>query len=289
MVVNKQNTPNTYIPKIVGYVRVSTEYQKDGESIAMQKKRIAEYAEFMNMEIENIYEDIAITGKTTKRPGLISALEKLNKGDILAVYSISRFSRNLKDSVNMMDDLDNKGIKLVSVSENFDMSTPNGRAVFAMLSVMAQLESDITSERVKEGMIKKKNNGEHYSGSPPFGYKLKGKKGEGLEKHPEEYPVLKYMLKEFRIGHLCYSDIANILNHYGCKTRDGKEWNKQKIGYQVRSYVKRQDRFFVKGRGEGTPEDVEKAKMRKNKYEGIKGKIKTKCPVDCKEDHLPKL
>lgn len=287
--VNKteQNRNNISKQKIIGYVRVSTEYQKDGESIEMQKKRIREYGDFLDVRVEAIYEDIGLTGRNTNRPGLIKALESLKEGDILVVYSISRFSRNLKDAVNMIDDLDTKGIKLVSLSEDFDLSTPNGKAVFSMFSVMAQLESDMTSERVKEGMNKKKSNGEHYSGMPPFGYKLKGKKGEGLIEHPEEYPVLNYMLTEYKINHLSYSDMAALLNHYGYRMRNGKEWTKEKVGYHIRSYINRQHRFFTKGRGEGTPEDVRKAKTGKRKYYGIKAKLKTKCPDGCTESHLP--
>lgn len=76
----------------------------------------------------------------------------LRKGDFLVVESLSRVSRSTKDLLNILDDFEHRGIKLVSLKENIDTSTPTGKLLVIVLSAICQFERDLTVQRTREGL-----------------------------------------------------------------------------------------------------------------------------------------
>ena len=145
------------INKVALYVRVSTTSQlEEGYSIEEQKAKLESYCDIKDWHIYKIYTDGGFSGSTTERP----ALEQLIKDaqsklfDTVLVYKLDRLSRSQKDTLYLIEDIFLKNnIEFVSLLENFDTSTPFGRAVIGLLSVFAQLEREQIKERMQLGKL----------------------------------------------------------------------------------------------------------------------------------------
>lgn len=143
--------------KVALYVRVSTTSQlEEGYSIEEQKAKLESYCDIKDWHIYKIYTDGGFSGSTTERP----ALEQLIKDaqsklfDTVLVYKLDRLSRSQKDTLYLIEDIFLKNnIEFVSLLENFDTSTPFGRAVIGLLSVFAQLEREQIKERMQLGKL----------------------------------------------------------------------------------------------------------------------------------------
>lgn len=143
--------------KVALYVRVSTTAQlEEGYSIEEQKAKLESYCDIKDWHIYKVYTDGGFSGSTTERP----ALEQLIKDarsklfDTVLVYKLDRLSRSQKDTLYLIEDIFLKNnIEFVSLLENFDTSTPFGRAVIGLLSVFAQLEREQIKERMQLGKL----------------------------------------------------------------------------------------------------------------------------------------
>lgn len=143
--------------KVALYVRVSTTSQmEEGYSIDEQKSKLESYCDIKDWHIYKVYTDGGFSGSTTERP----ALEQLIKDaqsklfDTVLVYKLDRLSRSQKDTLYLIEDIFLKNnIEFVSLLENFDTSTPFGRAVIGLLSVFAQLEREQIKERMQLGKL----------------------------------------------------------------------------------------------------------------------------------------
>ena len=143
--------------KVALYVRVSTTSQlEEGYSIEEQKAKLKSYCDIKDWHIYKVYTDGGFSGSTTERP----ALEQLIKDaqsklfDTVLVYKLDRLSRSQKDTLYLIEDIFLKNnIEFVSLLENFDTSTPFGRAVIGLLSVFAQLEREQIKERMQLGKL----------------------------------------------------------------------------------------------------------------------------------------
>ena len=150
--------------KIVAlYVRVSTGYQVDKDSLPFQKKELKAYCEHVlhidKKRIE-IFEDAGKSGKNTKRPAFERMMEKVKHGQVshVIVYKIDRISRNLVDFSLMYDDFKYNKVTFISLNEQFDTSSAIGEAILKIILVFAELERKLTSERVKDVMIGRAKN-----------------------------------------------------------------------------------------------------------------------------------
>lgn len=154
------------------YVRVSTENQKENYSIEEQKSRLRAFCEAKDIVIGKMYVDGGYSGGNLRRPALQELLRRLPEYDLVIVYKLDRLSRSQKDTLMLIEDyfLARK-VDFISVCENFDTSTPLGRAMIGMLSVFAQLEKEQITERFTMGRIARAKNG-YYHGGPtaPIGY-----------------------------------------------------------------------------------------------------------------------
>lgn len=224
--------------KVVGYIRVSTERQaKEGVSLDSQKDKIAAWVA-LNAPGSTlvIHADEGLSGTIKDRPALMSALSDVSEGDVLVVYSLSRLARSTKQTIEIADDLQKKGVDLVSLSEKIDTTTAAGKMVFRLLAVLSEFERDQISERVQLAMDHKKNQNE-VVGHVPFGYsaledenRIKSLPGGGIKKvkvlvsHPEEQGVLRQIL-EMRKRGMSFRSIASGLSDLGVKNRTGKPFN----------------------------------------------------------------
>ena len=158
--------------KIAIYSRKS-KYTSKGESIENQIEMCKEYAEkhYVNPEFI-IYEDEGFSGGNTDRPEFQRMLQdaREKKFDVLICYRLDRVSRNIADFSALIEELQENGISFVSIREQFDTSTPMGRAMMYIASVFAQLERETIAERVRDNMLELAKTGRWLGGVPPLGF-----------------------------------------------------------------------------------------------------------------------
>lgn len=147
--------------KVALYTRVSTDEQaKEGYSLEVQREYIEDFAKKQEWEIYypqegKIYAD-DITGYTLDRPALKQLLvdARRKRFDSVLVYKIDRFSRKLKDMLNLIDELEDMGIGFKSATEPFDTMTSSGKLMMQQLGSFAEFERNRIKERVFPGMLK---------------------------------------------------------------------------------------------------------------------------------------
>ena len=183
--------------KVALYIRVSTQEQaKEGYSIGEQEERLKNYSKAMLWDIYKIYADPGYSGGDTNRPGLKDLIRDVENGkvDKVVVYKLDRLSRSQKDTLILIEDVFLKNnVDFVSMSENFDTSTPIGRAVLGLLAVFAQLERDQIKERMNMGREARAKQGKWTGGTEPIGYDYNISDNM---LYPNEYEQLQ--LKELR-------------------------------------------------------------------------------------------
>lgn len=214
------------IKRAVVYMRVSTTEQSiEGVSLDMQESKAKSYCHLNDLFIKNIFSDIA-SGKTAKRPGLQEALGSCKTGDTLIVYSLSRLSRSVMDTLTIADELTRRGIDFVSLSERIDTSTPAGRLVLTVLSGMNQWEREQLAERTRDALQTKRARGER-TGAIPYGYKL-AEDGIHLVKDGMEQLMID-LAKDLKKEGKSLRQIAERLTLEGFVPKRGKQWYPQTI------------------------------------------------------------
>lgn len=177
-VKNENGDINNDVEKIaVGYCRVSTEEQeKEGRSLDDQAERIKAQAKVKGWKLEKIISDSGFSGSILKRPGMeeLIILAKAKAIDIVIVYRLDRLSRNLNHTLDLVYNLFEKNnIKFVSLSEDFDTTTPHGKAMLAMVGIFAQLERDTIARRAKETSEILWSEGKWMApAAPPLGFRV---------------------------------------------------------------------------------------------------------------------
>lgn len=140
----------------VGYIRVSTREQ----NTIRQEKFMAE------LMVEEVFID-KISGKNMDRPELKRMLDFIRKGDIVIVESISRFARNTRDLLELIDILTKKEVSFISLKENIDTTTPTGKFMLTIFAAVAELEREYILQRQREGIEIAKQQGK-YAGRKPI-------------------------------------------------------------------------------------------------------------------------
>lgn len=125
----------------IGYIRVSTKEQNTARQEVLMEQ----------LGVDKIYID-KLSGKDTKRPQLQDMLDYVREGDIVIVESISRFARNTKDLLELVELFNSKKVEFISKKENIDTSTPAGKFMLTVFGAVAQLERDYLKDRQKEGI-----------------------------------------------------------------------------------------------------------------------------------------
>lgn len=140
---------------IFGYARVSTDEQLlDAQIDALQAAGA-----------ERMFAD-KITGTARKRPQLNQLLEQLRSGDVIVVTKYDRLARSLRDLLDIVEAIKERGAGFRSLAEDIDTTTPAGRLVFHVFASIAQFERERISERTKEGLEAAKKRG-RIGGRPP--------------------------------------------------------------------------------------------------------------------------
>lgn len=182
------------------YVRVSTQEQaREGYSIEEQKDKLIKYAEAHDWIIYNTYVDAGYSGGNLDRPSIKRLLDDAdgNKFSKVVVYKLDRISRSQKDTLFLIEDVFiPNGVDFVSMSENFDTSTPFGKFMIGILSTFAQLERETIKERTKLGKEGRAKSGLWSGGGRvPIGYRYDN--NDNLTIDPYEASIVRRIYKEY--------------------------------------------------------------------------------------------
>jgi len=120
------------------------------------------------LEVDHFYLDQA-SGRNTQRPELQKMMGFIRQGDVVIVESISRFARNTRDLLELVEQLTNKGVEFVSKKEAIDTSTPTGKFMLTVFGAVAELEREYILQRQREGIELAKAEGK-YSGRKPISH-----------------------------------------------------------------------------------------------------------------------
>jgi site-specific DNA recombinase len=139
------------------YTRVSTDEQTTEQQIEACKR----FCEFKGLEVAKVVEESASGKDLLKRPKFRELWDQLRRLEYegIVVFRIDRLGRNVRDMVTFFDEMQNKGIKIFSISENLDNDSPIGRAMVNLMLTMAQLERENISLATKQRLAALKNMG----------------------------------------------------------------------------------------------------------------------------------
>ena len=218
------------------YVRVSTQHQKDKDSLPFQKKELKNYAKYvLGIEKFEIFEDAGYSGKNTDRPKFQEMMSRIRKDEFshLLVWKIDRISRNLKDFTEMYEELKRNGIIFISKNEQFDTSTAMGEAMLKIILVFAELERKLTAERVFSIMLSRAEKGLWNGARVPLGYDF----DENL-KFPTineaEAAVVRFIYNSYE-DTKSTNDVKHLLEENCIFTKNQKSWTTKTIADILRN------------------------------------------------------
>lgn len=216
------------------YVRVSNESQVEKESIDTQIKMGTDriISKFGNDAKIERYVDGGFTGRNTNRVAFQKLLTDIKNKKIHTVYvfKLDRLARNTKEQLNIYDDyFKATRTNLVSLTQDFDTSTPAGTMMFQMLAVVAEMESSNTSERIRAVFKRFAEEGEAIHGRAPYGYKSVKRQFVIV---PEEAEIIRGIFEMLSTGKYTQIDVAN---HFGVLQTTVYKWinNKVYLGMHV--------------------------------------------------------
>lgn len=134
----------------IGYIRVSTQEQNT----------IRQEGLMQQLGVDEVYID-RMSGKSTNRPELQKMMEYVRHGDTVIVESISRFARNTRDLLDLVERLTSKGVEFVSKKEAIDTTTPTGKFMLTIFGAVAELEREYILQRQREGITIAKKQGKY--------------------------------------------------------------------------------------------------------------------------------
>lgn len=229
--------------KVAIYVRVSTSSQaEEGYSIDEQKAKLEAYCEIKDWKIYDTYIDGGFSGANTQRPELERLISdaKRKKIDIVLVYKLDRLSRSQKDTLFLIEDVFAKNdVAFISLQENFDTSTPFGKASIGMLSVFAQLEREQIKERMMLGKEGRAKNGKSMSWTTiPFGYDYSKETGI-LSVNPTQALIVNRIFTEYLNG----KSVVKIIRDLNAEGHVGR---KRPWGETITKYLLKNETYLGK-------------------------------------------
>lgn len=208
-----------------------------GESIGNQIELCRQYitAHYGESFADNalVFEDEGFSGGNLERPQFQNMMKEAKKKNISAIvcYRLDRISRNIGDFANLIGELNHLEISFISIKEQFDTSSPMGRAMMYIASVFSQLERETIAERIRDNMHELSKSGRWLGGNTPTGYQServtsvtidgKQKRAYKLKRIPQEAKMVKRIYEKFlETGSLTGTETYLIQNGY--KTKQGR-------------------------------------------------------------------
>lgn len=204
------------------YIRVSTlDQAREGYSLDTQEKTLRKWCYERKYDIYDLYADKGISGKDIEhRPDMNRLLNdaKTGKFNIVLFWALSRFTRSVSDLYSTMEKFQKWNVSMISYTEAFDTSTPMGRAMIGIVGVFAQLERELTSERVVAAMRERAAQGKRTC-SEILGYDLDGKDSFKINEKEAEY--VRFCFSEYLLRKNL-SEVAKAAKIRGFKGKRGK-------------------------------------------------------------------
>src|SRR6185437_1841637 len=164
------------------YVRVSTEEQRERQSIATQREFAVRYCELHQLAVHEVYADDGVSGTVPleMRAAGIRLLEDARRAkfDQLLVFKLDRLGRDTRLILNNVAELEKHGVRVRSMTEEFDTATATGRLMLTMLSGFAAHERELIRERSVAGTKRLAEAGAWLGGIVPYGYRKRGERGQ---------------------------------------------------------------------------------------------------------------
>jgi len=216
---------------MVGIYPRQSLFKKDSLSIEQQVNACIKLCETNDWEYKVYDKDKGYSGKNLNRPSFEELMNDVRAGEIdkILCYKFDRISRDIRDFSALLVELQSLNCDFISISENFDTSTPIGRAMVYICMVFAQMERENISQRIHDNYYYRTELGFWGGGPAPYGYRLKrieykGKKHTVLEPDPLESPVVKKIYEWYLTPSGSATTTLNKLRDAKFLTRKGKNW-----------------------------------------------------------------
>lgn len=204
------------------YIRVSTlDQAREGYSLEAQETTLRKWCAEHKYEVYDLYADRGISGKDMDhRPDMQRLIRdaEAHYFDTVVFWALSRFTRSVEDLYETMSNFQEWRISMVSFTESFDTSTPMGRAMIGIVGVFAQLERELTGERVRAAMAARAAKGKRTC-SEILGYDLEGKDSLRINKHEAEY--VRYVFETY-LERKNLSEVAELCRERGYRGKRGR-------------------------------------------------------------------
>lgn len=222
--------------KVALYVRVSTHYQVDKDSLPFQRKELINYSKYvLGIDDYEIFEDAGYSGKNTDRPKFQEMMSRIRAGEFthILVWKIDRVSRNLRDFTEMYDEIKKCNVTFISKNEQFDTSTAMGEAMLKIILVFAELERKLTAERVYGIMLSRAEKG-LWNGAPvPLGYDFDEELKFAVV-NEEEAKIVKFIFDTYEEVRST-GEVKHRLEANGIRTKRNGQWTTKTIADIIRN------------------------------------------------------
>ncbi len=219
--------------RAVAYIRVSSADQVEGYSLDAQERQFKELCGKRGWEPLKVYREegrSAHTDSISKRPVFRQLLDDAAQGcfDIAVTHTVDRWARNARVALESLAILGRNNVALVSITDNIDYSTPQGRLLTTMLAGFAEFFSDSLATHVKKGISERALQGRHLGGIP-FGYQscrenkllvCEPEHPGGVHVDTEEAKSIRELFHRYASGATTLSQLAVWLNTQGYRTRN---------------------------------------------------------------------
>lgn len=215
------------VMKVALYSRVSTAGQADdGLSLAMQERRMRDYARLYRLQVAAVVRDDGFSGKSLQRPGVEEIQRMIDAGVIqgVVVLKLDRLTRSVRDFVNMVAEFEQAGISLFSVEEKLDTTTASGEFFTQLMVLVSHWEARVIGERTKSALAQARAEGKAL-GRTPFGYRREGGK---FVREDRQWPTVLKIRRLRRRGH-SLQEITDDLNAGGTTTANGGAWHRGSV------------------------------------------------------------
>ncbi len=226
------------------YIRVSSQMQVDeGFSLEAQRKACRRFAEDRGWQVVDEFEEPGVSAKDDNRPAFQRMIRDAKAGrfDVILTHKLDRFSRSIMDVLTYLRDLHECGVTYVSVTENFDFSTPMGKMQLHMMAAIAQWYLDNLSAETQKGKRTRAEVG-YWNGDLPFGY-ISDEDGNILV-HQAEAEGVRLAFRLCGSGANTDLEIAKALNAAGYRTR-GKGKRQSRAFSKDTVRVMLRNRFYL--------------------------------------------
>lgn len=269
---------------VVGYTRYSSLNQSEN-STEYQLKRIASYCAMKGYKLVTCYNDMATTGTNGKRDEFQKMLEDAKnhpKWTKVLVFTFSRFFRNTEEAIYYKKLLNQYGIELVSVTQEYGNS-PEGKLMETITFAIDTYQSAINAVHTHAGMYNKAMDAKHCGGIPPLGYDVD--KNKDLIINPVEAEIVKEIFNLYE-ANISYTKMAEQLNSKGYTTKKGTPFNKHSF-----SGILQQKKYIGTYTWNRTEQKTAlgKRNSRKEKDEKLQINLENRCPVIISKEQFERV